>query len=89
MVFALQVTIIFGNKALIFDKNHLNCSVFIIFKFILLMKKVNFRDWTMDAIDEAFGTSETDSCPFLDKLLAFKYEISDYEKMYTTELLKI
>jgi hypothetical protein len=53
------------------------------------MKKVNFRDWTMDAIDEAFGTSETDSCPFLDKLLAFKYEISDYEKMYTTELLKI
>jgi hypothetical protein len=50
------------------------------------MKKVNFRDWTMDAIDEAFGTSETDSCPFLDKLLEFKYEISDYEKMYLLQL---
>lgn len=46
----------------------------------------NFSEWTLDKIDDAFGTVQVDNIPELDELLAFEYEFSDYERRYLTTL---
>ncbi len=39
----------------------------------------NFREWTLDKIDEAFGTTQVEKLPILDELTSFKYELNDVE----------
>lgn len=51
------------------------------------MIKSNFRDWTLDKIDEVFGTEQVKKLPSLTKLLAFEYQTNDFENQYL-ELIK-
>ena len=48
--------------------------------------KSNFREWTLDKIDDAFGLRQVRKLAELDSLLAFEYEINDYERQYLTDL---
>ena len=48
--------------------------------------KSTFREWTLDKVDEAFGTTQVRSIGILEDLLSFKYEINDFERQYLTEL---
>ena len=50
------------------------------------MKKVNFREWTLDKIDDAFGTIQNVSNPTLDEWLSYEYLLSDYEHRFLTDL---
>lgn len=44
------------------------------------MKKSNFRDWTLDKIDDVFGTDQVKKLASLDNLLAYQYTPNDFEK---------
>jgi hypothetical protein len=46
------------------------------------MEKSNFRDWTLDKIEDAFGLVQIDSLSILEDLLAFEYSLNDFEKQY-------
>jgi hypothetical protein len=48
--------------------------------------KSNFREWTLDKIDEAFGLDQVRKLPLLDELLAFPYQLDDYEHRYLNQL---
>lgn len=48
--------------------------------------KSNFREWTFDKIDEAFGLEQVRHLPILDELLAFTYQLDDYEQRFLNEL---
>jgi hypothetical protein len=48
--------------------------------------KVNFREWTLDQIDEAFGTTQVDTLPRLDEWMDFQYALNDYETTYLSHL---
>jgi hypothetical protein len=48
--------------------------------------KSNFREWTLDAIDEAFGLEQVRTLPILDDLLAYPYQLDDYERRLLSEL---
>jgi hypothetical protein len=50
------------------------------------MKKSNFKDWTLDLIDDTFGTKQVYNLPILDELLAHKYQADDYERRYLLHL---
>ncbi|MCU0339268.1 MAG: hypothetical protein MUE30_05240 [Spirosomaceae bacterium] len=50
------------------------------------MIKSNFREWTLDSIDEAFGTQQVDTLPVLEEWLSYSYQINDYERTYLTKL---
>ncbi len=50
------------------------------------MKKSNFREWTLDSIEETFGLLQVRSLPILDELLAYQYETDAYERRYLTQL---
>jgi hypothetical protein len=50
------------------------------------MRKSNFREWTLDSIEETFGLLQVRSLPILDELLAYKYEVDAYEHRYLTQL---
>ncbi len=50
------------------------------------MKKINFREWTLDKIDDAFGTIQIVSNPTLDEWLSYEYSLSDYEQHFLTDL---
>jgi hypothetical protein len=50
------------------------------------MQKSNFREWTLDKVDEAFKTVQVSSLPVLDKLVTFDYSISEYEKHFLKDL---
>jgi hypothetical protein len=52
------------------------------------MQKSNFREWTLDKIDEAFGLSQVNALPILDELLAFEYNLDDFEERYLSILRK-
>jgi len=52
------------------------------------MIKSNFREWTLEKIDEAFGTAQVDSLPALKAWMAFEYTPSDYDIRYLTSLRK-
>ena len=51
-----------------------------------MKKQSNFRDWTLDKIDEAFGTQEVRSLPALTTLLAYEYELNAIEKAFLDRL---
>jgi hypothetical protein len=46
------------------------------------MIKSNFREWTLDKIDEVFGTEQFKKLSSLDALLAFEYQVNDFEERY-------
>jgi hypothetical protein len=48
--------------------------------------KSNFREWTLDKIDDAFGLDQVRRLPILDELLAFPYQLDDYEHRYLNQL---
>ena len=50
------------------------------------MRKSNFREWTLDSIEETFGLVQVRSLPILDELLAYQYEADAYEQRYLTNL---
>jgi hypothetical protein len=49
------------------------------------MKK-NFREWTLDEVDEAFGLRQVRRLDALDSLLAYQHSPSDYEKQFLSDL---
>jgi hypothetical protein len=48
--------------------------------------KSNFREWTLDKIEEVFEIQQVDNLFILDELLAFEYQINEYEKNYLNVL---
>ena len=52
------------------------------------MIKSNFKEWTFDKIDDAFGMRQVFKSQALDEWMAFEYECSDYEKRYIFQLQK-
>ena len=50
------------------------------------MQKSNFKDWTLDKIDDAFGLNQVRRLPILEELLAFEYQADDYETRYLSGL---
>ncbi len=45
------------------------------------MHKSNFSDWTLDLIDEAFGTTQLETSITLNKWLSCKYEATEHERI--------
>ena len=43
------------------------------------MEKSNFRDWTLDKIDEAFATEQVETLVSLEQWLSFEHTCDDYE----------
>ncbi|MDX2304523.1 MAG: hypothetical protein NW226_17075 [Microscillaceae bacterium] len=50
------------------------------------MTKSNFREWTLDKIDEVFATTQVDGLPSLSNWLSFKYQLTEFEKLYLEQL---
>jgi hypothetical protein len=50
------------------------------------MIKSNFREWTLDKIDDAFGLQQVRRLPILEELLAYEYQADAYETRYLTHL---
>ena len=50
------------------------------------MQKSNFSEWTLDKIDDAFGTIQMDDSVALTDWLSYKYEANEYEKTYLLHL---
>ena len=46
----------------------------------------NFREWTLDKIDDTFGLQQVRKIPILEELLSFQYQVDDYERRYLTNL---
>ena len=51
-----------------------------------LIQKSNFRDWTLDKIDDAFNTKQVWQMNALDELLAFEYTPNEMETWFLKEL---
>ena len=52
------------------------------------MIRSNFKEWTFDKIDDAFGMRQVFKSQALDEWMAFEYECSEYEKRYIFQLQK-
>ena len=50
------------------------------------MQKSDFKEWTLDKIDDAFGLRQVRRLPILEELLAFEYQADDYETRYLSGL---
>ncbi len=50
------------------------------------MQKSNFREWTLDKIDDTFGLQQVRRLPILEELLAYQYQADDYETRYLLHL---
>lgn len=48
--------------------------------------KSNFREWTLDKIEETFGLTQVWQSDILDIIINFEYSINDYQKEYLLEL---
>ena len=46
------------------------------------MIKSDFKEWTLDGIDEAFRMEQVAKLPSLEALLAFEYQANDFEERY-------
>jgi hypothetical protein len=53
------------------------------------IQKSNFRDWTLDKIDEAFNTKQVWQMNALDELLAFEYTPNEMETWFLKELQSV
>jgi hypothetical protein len=54
-----------------------------------LIQKSNFRDWTLDKIDDAFNTKQVWQMNVLDELLAFEYTPNEMELWFLKELQSV
>jgi hypothetical protein len=54
-----------------------------------LIQKSNFRDWTLDKIDDAFNTKQVWQMNVLDELLAFEYTPNEMEAWFLKELQSV
>jgi hypothetical protein len=52
------------------------------------MQRVNFKGWSLESIDEYFGTTQVDELDVLNELLAFEYNVDDFERRYLSMLSK-
>lgn len=52
------------------------------------MQKSNFKGWSLESIDEYFGTVQVDELSVLNELLAFEYKADDFERRYLSMLSK-
>lgn len=50
------------------------------------MIESNFREWTLDKIDEVFGLEFVDTLPSLSSLINFEYKIDEIEKLHLEKL---
>ena len=50
------------------------------------MQGSNFREWTLDKIEDVFGLVQIRRLPILEELLAFEYQADDYEIRYLSKL---
>jgi hypothetical protein len=50
------------------------------------MIESDFREWTLDKIDETFGLAFVDTLPSLSSLINFEYEIDEIEKLHLEKL---
>ena len=50
------------------------------------MQGSNFREWTLDKIDDAFGLQQVRRLPILEELLAHEYQTDAYETRYISHL---
>lgn len=50
------------------------------------MIQSNFKDWTLDKIDDAFGLHQIFKMNLLDELVSFPYQIQNYEQLYLEKL---
>ncbi|MBL7817199.1 MAG: hypothetical protein JNL70_19400 [Saprospiraceae bacterium] len=50
------------------------------------MIQSNFREWTLDMLDDVFKTQQVFSMDLLDELLSFPYELNDFELQYIQSL---
>jgi hypothetical protein len=48
--------------------------------------KSNFREWTLDSIEEVFGLMQVRSLPLLEELVSYPYDLDEYEKKYLSKL---
>lgn len=48
--------------------------------------KSNFREWTLDMIDDAFDMMQVRTMSILDDWLSFHYKLDDYEKRFLSQL---
>jgi hypothetical protein len=46
------------------------------------MIQSNFKEWTLDKIDDAFGLEQVFDSLTLNRLVSFEYEIDDFERRY-------
>ncbi len=46
----------------------------------------NFREWTLDKIEDIFQLYEVNSLPILEKILTFDFYLSEYQKTYLSTL---
>lgn len=54
-----------------------------------IIQKSNFREWTLDKIDEAFNTKQVWQMNALDELLAFEYTPNEMETWFLKELQSV
>lgn len=50
------------------------------------MEKSDFREWTLDKIEDTFGLKQVRRLPILEELLAFEYQADAYETRYLAHL---
>ena len=50
------------------------------------MIQATFKEWTLDTIDETFGTQEVRTLEPLSELLNFEYSMNDVEKAHLEEI---
>ena len=46
----------------------------------------NFKEWTLDKIDDTFGLQQVRKISILEELLSYEHQIDDYERRYLTNL---
>ncbi len=53
------------------------------------MIQSNFREWTLEKIEDAFGLQQVRQLPTLAEWLAYNYQLNDFERRYLTELQEV
>jgi hypothetical protein len=51
--------------------------------------KSNFREWTLDKIDEAFGMEQVWEMPLLTQWLGFQHQITPFEQQYLHQMQEL
>ena len=65
-------------------KDEADCCTFV--KKFFTMTQSNFREWTLDKIDEAFGLKQVRRIPLLDEWMSYPYETTDFQRQYLSQI---